>query len=181
MINLWWQNAHNLAKTGLNHCQWKPTKCTNDICFSICSTYTFMNNYTLDEFTHRCITYYVTAHLDDGQKWPKHVGATNWENISHLCILLVFISNYTTMHGAEHIKLDPNHVWIHHFDKHSHDLSCMITCISPSFENKSLNSSSSKNLTLVWLWHSRHWSSLSGPAQSELLLHWQWMLQFAPT
>ena len=24
---------------------------------------------------------------------------------THLCILLVFISNYTTMHGAEYIKL----------------------------------------------------------------------------
>jgi hypothetical protein len=27
----------------------------------------FINNYTLDECTHHCITYSVTAHLDDGQ------------------------------------------------------------------------------------------------------------------
>ena len=27
----------------------------------------FMNNYTLDECTHRCIMYSVTAHPDDGQ------------------------------------------------------------------------------------------------------------------
>jgi hypothetical protein len=53
----------------------------------------FINNCTLDECTHRCITYSVTAHPDHGQAWPKHVGATNWENIYHLCILFVFISN----------------------------------------------------------------------------------------
>ena len=40
----------------------------------------FKNKYTLDECTHLCITYYVTAHPDDGQALPKHVGATNWEN-----------------------------------------------------------------------------------------------------
>ena len=27
------------------------------------------------------------------------------EKIYHLCILLVFINNYTTMHGVEHIQL----------------------------------------------------------------------------
>jgi hypothetical protein len=34
-------------------------------------------------------------------------GTTNREaeKIYHLCILLVFINNYTTMHGVEHIKL----------------------------------------------------------------------------
>jgi hypothetical protein len=48
-----------------------------------------MNNYTLDEFTQR-ITYSVTAHLEDGQARPKHVAATNLENIFHLCILLIF-------------------------------------------------------------------------------------------
>jgi hypothetical protein len=62
----------------------------------------FINNYTLDECTYFCITYYITAHPDDGQTRPKYVGATNWENIYHLCILLVFISNYTTMNGVEH-------------------------------------------------------------------------------
>jgi hypothetical protein len=41
----------------------------------------FINNYTLDECTHHCITYSVTAHPDDGQARPKHAGATNWENI----------------------------------------------------------------------------------------------------
>ena len=60
----------------------------------------FMNNYTLDECTHRCITYCVTAHPDDGQTRPKHVGATNWESIYHLCILLAFTGNCTTMHGV---------------------------------------------------------------------------------
>ena len=35
------------------------------------------NNYTLYECTHCCITYFVTAHPDDGQARPKHVGATN--------------------------------------------------------------------------------------------------------
>jgi hypothetical protein len=37
----------------------------------------FIKNYTLDECTHRCITYSVTAHPDDGQTRPKHVGDTN--------------------------------------------------------------------------------------------------------
>ena len=37
----------------------------------------FINNYTLDECTHHCITYSVTAHPDDCQARPKHVGATN--------------------------------------------------------------------------------------------------------
>jgi hypothetical protein len=59
-----------------------------------------MNSYTLDECTH-CIT--VTAHPDDSQAHPKHVGATDRENMYHLCILLVLISNYTTVHGVEHI------------------------------------------------------------------------------
>jgi hypothetical protein len=36
----------------------------------------FINNYTFDECT-RCIIYSVTAHPDDGQERPKHVGATN--------------------------------------------------------------------------------------------------------
>ena len=37
---------------------------------------------------------FVTAHPEDGQARPKHVGATNWENIyHHLCILFLFISN----------------------------------------------------------------------------------------
>jgi hypothetical protein len=33
------------------------------------------------------------------------VGATNRENIYHLCILLVFTSNYSTMHGVRHIRV----------------------------------------------------------------------------
>jgi hypothetical protein len=37
----------------------------------------FMNNYNLDECTYRCITYSVTAHTDDGQTRPKHIGATD--------------------------------------------------------------------------------------------------------
>jgi hypothetical protein len=37
----------------------------------------FINNYTLYECTHGCITYSVTAQPDDGQARPKHVGATN--------------------------------------------------------------------------------------------------------
>ena len=37
----------------------------------------FINNYTLNECTHHCITYSVTAHPDDGQAQSKHVGATN--------------------------------------------------------------------------------------------------------
>jgi hypothetical protein len=57
----------------------------------------FINNYTLDECTYRCITYSVTAR-------PKHVGVTNWENIYYLWILLVFTNNYTTVHGIGHIK-----------------------------------------------------------------------------
>jgi hypothetical protein len=36
-----------------------------------------INNYTLDECIYRCITHSVTAHPDDGQALPKHVGATN--------------------------------------------------------------------------------------------------------
>jgi hypothetical protein len=42
---------------------------------------------------HMSFYYSVTAHPDDGQARPKHVGATDWENMYHLCILLVFISN----------------------------------------------------------------------------------------
>jgi hypothetical protein len=37
----------------------------------------FINNYTLDECTYHCITYSVTAHPDDDQARPKHVGATD--------------------------------------------------------------------------------------------------------
>jgi hypothetical protein len=37
----------------------------------------FINNYTLDECTYRCIIYSVTAHPEDGQARPKHVGGTN--------------------------------------------------------------------------------------------------------
>ena len=32
--------------------------------------------------------------------------AKNSENVYHLCIWLIFISNYTTMQGVEHIHLD---------------------------------------------------------------------------
>jgi hypothetical protein len=60
-----------------------------------------INNYTLYECTHRC----TTAHSDDGQARPKHVGATDWENTYNLCILLVFISNYTTVQDVEHTEL----------------------------------------------------------------------------
>jgi hypothetical protein len=52
----------------------------------------FITNYSLDECTYCCSTYSVTAHPDDGQARLKHVGATNWENKYHLCILLVFSS-----------------------------------------------------------------------------------------
>ena len=54
---------------------------------------------------HTSFYYSVTEHPDDGQTRRKRVGATNWENIYHLYILLVFINNYATMHGVEHIKL----------------------------------------------------------------------------
>ena len=52
----------------------------------------FINNYTLDECTYRCITYSVTAHIDDGQTRLKHVGATNWEKkyTYNLCIFVGF-------------------------------------------------------------------------------------------
>jgi hypothetical protein len=50
----------------------------------------FLNNYTLNECTHRCINYSVTAHSDDGQARPKHVGATNWEK----CISFVHIVGF---------------------------------------------------------------------------------------
>ena len=43
-----------------------------------------INNYTLDDCTYHSITYSVTAHTDDGRARPKHVGATNRENIYHL-------------------------------------------------------------------------------------------------
>jgi hypothetical protein len=35
----------------------------------------FINSYTLEECTHRCITYSATAHPEDGQARSKHVGA----------------------------------------------------------------------------------------------------------
>jgi hypothetical protein len=54
---------------------------------------------------HKSLYYSVTAHPDDGQARQKYVDATNGENIRHLCILLVFISNYTIVHGVERIKL----------------------------------------------------------------------------
>jgi hypothetical protein len=65
----------------------------------------FINNHTLDKRTYHCITYSVTEDPDDDQKRPKHVGATNRENVYNLCILLGFVSTSTTMHGVEHIKL----------------------------------------------------------------------------
>ena len=34
---------------------------------------------------HTSLYYSVTAHPEDGQAWPKHVGATNWEK--HLAVL----------------------------------------------------------------------------------------------
>ena len=61
----------------------------------------FINNHSLHECTCHCITYSVTAHPDDGQARSKHVGASNWEKMYNLCILLVFISNYTTMQCVE--------------------------------------------------------------------------------
>jgi hypothetical protein len=64
----------------------------------------FINNYTLDECTYHCVTYSVTAHRDDGRARPKHV-VLQIEKIYHLYILLVYISNSTTMHGVEHIKI----------------------------------------------------------------------------
>jgi hypothetical protein len=57
----------------------------------------FINNYTLDECTHHCITHSVTAHPEDGQARSKYVGVTNSENIYNLCILLVFISKYCSI------------------------------------------------------------------------------------
>ena len=33
---------------------------------------------------HTSLNYSVTAHADDGQARPKHVGAANWENAYHL-------------------------------------------------------------------------------------------------
>jgi hypothetical protein len=45
-----------------------------------------------------------TTHPEDGQERLKCVGATNWENMYHLCNLLVVISNYTTMHSVEYIE-----------------------------------------------------------------------------
>jgi hypothetical protein len=54
---------------------------------------------------HISLYYSVTANREDGQPPPKHVDVTNSENIYNLCILLVFISNYTTMHDIERIKL----------------------------------------------------------------------------
>ena len=37
----------------------------------------FINNYNLDECIYHCVTYSLTAHPEDGQAQPKHVGATN--------------------------------------------------------------------------------------------------------
>jgi hypothetical protein len=37
----------------------------------------YINNYTLHESTHICITYSVTAHPEDGQTRPKHADARN--------------------------------------------------------------------------------------------------------
>jgi hypothetical protein len=37
----------------------------------------FINNYILDKCTQHYITYSATAHSEDGQARPKHVGATN--------------------------------------------------------------------------------------------------------
>jgi hypothetical protein len=76
--------------------------------FSICSTYMFrsflciirvscntvifafvQDVIVIDEFSYNFITDPVTTHPDDGQKRPKHVGATNLENIYHLCIFFL--------------------------------------------------------------------------------------------
>ena len=64
-----------------------------------------MKNYTLDECTYRCINYFVTAHPEDGQAGPKHIGATNWEKIYIICAFCcLFISSYSAMKGVEYIK-----------------------------------------------------------------------------
>jgi hypothetical protein len=64
-----------------------------------------MKNYTLDECTYRCINYFVTAHPEDGQAGPKHIGATSWEKIYIICAFCwFFISSYTAMKGVEYIK-----------------------------------------------------------------------------
>ena len=68
-----------------------------------CAKYIYKQLYLVR--MHISLYYSVTAHPDDGQARSKHVGATNSENIYHLCILLAFISDYTTMHCAEHINL----------------------------------------------------------------------------
>jgi hypothetical protein len=49
----------------------------------------FTNNFTFDECTHRCITYSVRAHPDDGQTRPKHVSATNREKTYMLFVHFV--------------------------------------------------------------------------------------------
>jgi hypothetical protein len=49
----------------------------------------FVNNCICDECTYS----WFNVLCNDGQKWPKHVGAMNWENIYHLCILLFSLIN----------------------------------------------------------------------------------------
>jgi hypothetical protein len=42
---------------------------------------------------HISLYYSVTAHPDDGQTRPKHVGAADREIVYHLCVLFILISN----------------------------------------------------------------------------------------
>ena len=43
---------------------------------------------------HMSMYYLLSNSATDGQIRPKNIGATNWENMYHLCILLVFISKH---------------------------------------------------------------------------------------
>jgi hypothetical protein len=63
----------------------------------------FINNYTLEECTYHCITLQQRTLMM--VKHDRNMQVLQIEkNTYHLCILLVFIMNYTTTQSVEHIK-----------------------------------------------------------------------------
>ena len=83
---------------------------------TICAVY--VNNFILDECTYCWVVICNNEHPDDSQARPKEVGAINWENIHHLCILLVFFNNLISSIHSETfwqniaITILPQRIWM---------------------------------------------------------------------
>jgi hypothetical protein len=109
------ERIYHLEGLGLNTTQgilniW--TKFCNFVIFNISRDdldldNTFLNDCVLDECTYRWV---AVIYLEAPWIWSE-VTETIWENIYHLCTLLVLISNYSTVQDVEHTKLGLD-IWI---------------------------------------------------------------------